>query len=145
MYIGDDKMKIIVINNKNPRLNYCLDWLIRMIGYALVLITVSVLFKKTIQIDNSMFGLWAFFASVIIYILNKTIKPILVWLTLPITGLTLGLFYPFINVLILYIVSWILGSHFIINGIFMSFIVALFISLMNLFMDSIIDKILRKR
>lgn len=140
-------MKIIVINqkNKNPRLNYCLDWLIRMIGYALVLITVSILFKKTIQIDNSMFGLWAFLASVIIYILNKTIKPILVWLTLPITGLTLGLFYPFINVLILYIVSWILSPHFIINGIFMSFIVALFISLMNLFMDSIIDKILRKR
>lgn len=139
-------MKIIVVNDKTkkPHLNYFLDWLIRMVGYALVLITVSVLFKKTIQIDNSIFGLWAFLASIIIYILNKTIKPILVWLTLPITGLTLGLFYPFINVLILYIVSWILGSHFTINGIFMSFFVALFISLMNLFMDFIIDNILRK-
>ena len=139
-------MKIIVVNDKTkkPRLNYFLDWLIRMVGYALVLITVSVLFKNTIQIDNSTFGIWAFLAAVIIYILNKTIKPVLVWLTLPITGLTLGLFYPFINVLILYIVSWILGSHFTINGIFMSFIVALFISFMNLFMDSIIDNILRK-
>ena len=139
-------MKIIVMNNKTkkPHLNYFIDWLIRMVGYALVLITVSVLFKKTIQIDNSMFGLWAFLASIIIYILNKTIKPILVWLTLPITGITLGLFYPFINVLILYIVSWILGPHFTISGIFMSFIVALIISLMNLFMDSIIDNILRK-
>lgn len=139
-------MKIIVMNEKTkkPHLNYFIDWLIRMVGYALVLITVSVLFKNTIQIDNSMFGLWAFLASVIIYILNKTIKPILVWLTLPITGLTLGLFYPFINVFILYIVSWILGPHFTINGILMSFVVALFISLMNLFMDSIIDNILRK-
>jgi len=139
-------MKIIVVNDKTkkPRLNYFLDWLIRMVGYALVLITVSVLFKNTIQIDNSTFGVWAFLAAVIIYILNKTIKPVLVWLTLPITGLTLGLFYPFINVLILNIVSWILGSHFSINGIFMSFIVALFISFMNLFMDSIIDNILRK-
>ena len=96
-------MKIIVINDKTkkPRLNYFLDWLIRMAGYALVLITVSVLFKNTIQIDNSTFGVWAFFAAIIIYILNKTIKPVLVWLTLPITGITLGLFYPFINVLIL--------------------------------------------
>lgn len=139
-------MKIIVMNKqtKKPHLNYFVDWLIHMVGYSLVLITVSVLFKNTIQIDNSMFGLWAFLASVIIYVLNKTIKPILVWLTLPITGLTLGLFYPFINVLILYIVSWILGPHFTINGLFMSFIVAVFISLMNIFMDSIIHNILRK-
>lgn len=140
-------MQIVVVNKKNKKthFNYFLDWLIRMVGYALVLITVSVLFTKTIKIDNSMFGLWAFLASIIIYVLNKTIKPVLFWLTLPITGLTLGLFYPFINVLILYIVSWILGSHFVISGLFMSFIVALFISLMNLFMDSIIDNILRKR
>ena len=138
-------MRIIVNNkNKNPHLHYFIDWLIHMIGYSLVLITVSVLFHKTIRIDNSMFGLWAFLASVIIYILNKTVKPILIWLTLPITGLTLGIFYPFINVFILYIVSWILGPHFLISGLFMSFIVAIFISLMNLFMDSIIDNILRK-
>ena len=139
-------MKVIIMNNKTnkPRFNYFIDWLMHMVGYALVLITVSILFKNTIQIDNSGFGFWAFFASVLIYLLNKTIKPILVWLTLPITGLTLGLFYPFINVFVLYIVSWILGSHFSINGIFMCFIVALFISLMNLFMDSIIDNILRK-
>lgn len=137
-------MKKIISNNKKTYLKYFIDWLIHMVGYALVLITVSVIFKKTIQIDNSLFGLWAFLASIIIYILNKTIKPILVWLTLPITGLTLGLFYPFINVIILYIVSWILSPYFIINGIFMSFIVAIMISLMNLLMDSIIDNILRK-
>ena len=139
-------MKLIVVNEKTKQihLNYFVDWLIHMVCYAFILITVSVLFKKTIQIDNSMFGLWALLAAIIIYILNKTIKPILVWLTLPITGVTLGLFYPFISVFILYIVSWILGSHFNINGLFMSFIVAIFISIMNLFMDSIINSILRK-
>lgn len=139
-------MKIVIVNKKTnkPHLNYFIDWLMHMIGYALVLITVSVLFKKTIQIDNSWFGFWPFLAAIIIYTLNKTIKPILVWLTLPITGLTLGLFYPFINVFILYVVSWILGPHFTINGLFMSLVVAIFISIMNLFMDSIVDNILRK-
>ena len=34
--------------------------------------------------------------SILIYILNKTVKPILFKLTLPITGITLGLFY-FVN------------------------------------------------
>ena len=69
-----------------------LEWLIKILGYALVLITVSIIFKNTIYIDNSYWGLWAVLASLIVFILNKTIKPILVWLTLPITALTLGLF-----------------------------------------------------
>ena len=116
-----------------------------MVGYALVLITVSLIFKNTIKIDNSFFGMWALIATILIYLLNKTIKPMLVWLTLPITALTLGIFYPFINVFILYMVSWILGSHFIINGIIMSCIVAILISIMNQIIDGIINNYIGKR
>ena len=36
-------------------------------------------------------------AVLIIFILNRTIKPLLVFLTLPLTAITLGLFYPLIN------------------------------------------------
>ena len=57
-----------------------------MIGYAIVLITVSVLFSS-FEINNKYYGLYALLASIIIYILNKTIKPILTYLTLPITVL----------------------------------------------------------
>ncbi|MDD3392031.1 MAG: phage holin family protein [Bacilli bacterium] len=132
------KKVIIVQEDNNKKINNFVDWLIYMIGYALVLITVSVIFKKTIYIDDSYFGLYGLIAAIIIYILNKTIKPIIIWLTLPITGLTLGLFYPFINVFILNIVDYLLGSHFIIKGLFMSFLVAVLISLMNILMDNII-------
>ena len=138
-------MKVVIITNKSKRLNSFLDWFIHMVGYALVLIAVSLIFKNTISIDNSHFGFWGLMSAIIIYILNKTIKPILVWLTLPITGLTLGLFYPFINVFILNLVDFILGSHFDIEGIFMSFIVAICISIMNLLMSGmIIEPILRR-
>lgn len=134
-------MKIIIIDDNNKkRFNRGLDWLIHMFGYALVLISVSVIFKNTIHIDNSFFGLWGLIAAIIIYVLNKTIKPIIVWLTLPITGLTLGLFYPFINVFILNIVDFILGEHFGIKGIVMGFIVAIFISIMNIIMEGLIIK-----
>ena len=115
-----------------------LEWLIKILGYALVLITVSIIFKNTIYIDNSYWGLWAVLASLIVFILNKTIKPILVWLTLPITALTLGLFYPIINVIILNIVDFILGSHFKIQGIFMSVIVAIIISIMNFLLNDLV-------
>ena len=135
-------MKYVIIEEKSEktrkRISYLLEWIIYMICSALILISVSVLFKNTIQIDNSYFGLWALIASVLIYILNKTIKPLIVWLTIPITALTLGIFYPFINVFILKIVDFIMGKHFSIHGIFMSFLVAILISLMNIMMDKLV-------
>lgn len=127
------KSKIDLFNN-------LIEWLIYMLGYALILVLVSLIFKETIYIDSSLYGLWGILASIIIYFLNKTIKPLIVWLTLPITALTLGLFYPFINVLILKITSIILGEHFNINGLFMSFLVAILISIMNMILDEKIIK-----
>ena len=133
-------MKLIVIENKKARLNKFIDWLFYMIGYAIILITVSIIFKHTIIIDSSFFGFWGFIAAVIIYFLNKTVKPILVFLTLPLTGITFGLFYPFVNVIILNIVDFILGAHFSIEGLFMSFIVAVLISIMNILLQEIVIK-----
>ena len=122
-----------------------IEWLIYMIGYALILISVSVLFKNTIQIDNNYFGFWSLLSAILINILNRTIKPIIVKLTIPITALTLGIFYPFINVFILYIVDFCLGSHFSVNGIFMTCLVAILISIMNMILDNVVIKpLLRK-
>lgn len=128
------------------KINKYLDWLIHMVGYALVLITVSVIFHKTVYIDNSYFGLWGLIAVIIIFILNRTIKPLLVWMTLPLTALTLGLFYPLINILVLKITDFILGTHFEIKGTIMVFFVSIVISIMNAIMDNlIIDNLLKRR
>lgn len=128
------------------KINKYLDWFIHMVGYALVLITVSVIFQKTIYIDNRLFGLWGLIAVIIVFILNRTIKPLLVWMTLPLTALTLGLFYPLINILVLKITDFILGSHFEIRGTIMVFFVSIIISIMNAIMDNlIIDNLLKGR
>lgn len=121
-----------------------LDWLIKMIGYSLILIITSLLFKHTLYIDKEWFGLWSFLAAIIIYLLNKTVKPILFKLTIPITGLTLGLFYPFINLVILKLVSIILGPHFEIYGIVYAVFASILISVLNIIMDHFLDKLLRK-
>lgn len=128
------------------KISKSLDWFIHMVGYALVLITVSVLFQKIIYIDNSYFGLWGLIAVIIIFVLNRTIKPILVWMTLPLTALTLGLFYPLINLFILKITDFILGPHFSIHGTISIFFVSILISIMNAIMDNvIIDGLLKGR
>lgn len=121
-----------------------IEWLIHMLGYTLVLIIASLIFKETIYIDTSFYGLWGLLTVVMLFILNRTLKPILFWLTLPITGLTLGLFYPLINVLILKLTDFILLSHFEIKGIIFVFIVSIFLSIMNWLMDNLfINKFLK--
>ena len=136
------------MDKAKKRLNKLLDWLLKMIGYALILICISTVIgsDKSIYIDPSYFGFWGFLTAVIIYVLNKTIKPIIFWLTLPITGLTLGLFYPLINVFVLNLADLILFNHFeITGGIFMSIFVAILISILNMILDHLIlEKITRK-
>ena len=128
-----------LINNK------LIEWLIYMIGYAIVLITVSVLFSS-FEINNKYFGVYALLASIIIYILNQTIKPVLTYITLPITVLSWGLFYPIINVLILYITSFIIGkNNFQITGHIAPFFIAIVISLLNIMMEGLIVKPITKR
>ena len=147
-YLSGDYMKKMIIideenNNKLQRKkifnNAIIEWLLYMVGYAIVLITTSVFFDS-LEINNAYFGLYALFAAIIIYVLNQTIKPLLFYLTLPLTALTFGIFYPVINVIVLYITSFILGNNFNINNIFIAFFISLFISILNVFMEGLIIK-----
>lgn len=141
-------MKVIVVNNKNKqnknieyRLNLFIEWLIYMVGYALVLVITSNLFRP-LYVESFIYG---FIAAVLIYILNKTIKPFLVTISLPLIGLSLGLFYFVINIIILLIVDLILGSHFYLTGFISPFIVSIFISISNVIMENFIIKPLIER
>ena len=143
--------KLIILeetNKKHNRIinNRLFEWLLYMFGYAIVLITVSTIFNNTFYINNEYYGLYALIAAIIIHILNQTIKPVLFYITLPITGITFGLFYPILNVLVLYITSFILGDNFIIKGFILPFIIAIVISILNIFMEGLIIKpIINKR
>lgn len=128
-----------LINNK------FIEWLIYMIGYAIVLITVSVLFSS-FEINSKHFGLYALLAAIIIYILNQTIKPVLTYITLPLTVLSWGLFYPIVNVIILYITSFILGAkNFQITGFIAPFFIAIIISFLNILMEGLVLKPITRR
>ena len=136
-------MKIVVKEKNKMRLNRLLDWILYMIGYTLVFIIVTSLFDSII-IDPKHLILWSIIIELIIYILNKTIKPILVTLTIPITGITLGLFYPCINVFILKLADWILGKHFEVKNLLIALVAAILISIMNFVMERIIKRIIKK-
>ena len=135
------KIKEVKRNNYSRLINNkFVEWIIYMIGYAIVLITVSLLFKS-FEINNEHFGLYALLAAIIIYILNQTIKPILNYITLPLTVLSWGLLYPISNVIILYITSFILGKeNFYITGFIAPFFIAIIISFLNILMEGLVLK-----
>jgi len=138
-------MKLLIREKNKYRINKLIEWLLYMAGYTLVFIFVTSFFKS-VRIDSEHLILWSIIIVLITYILNKTIKPVLVWLTLPLTAITLGLFYLIINVLVLKITDFILMSHFDINGIIMPCIVSIVISIMNTIMDSLIkNNIIKER
>ncbi len=136
-------MHLIVKEKEKIRINRIIEWLLYMLGYIIVFIFVTSFFK-TIYIDEENLIIYSSIIVLIIYILNKTIKPLLVSLTIPITGLTLGLFYPFINLFILKLVDWILGSHFQLHNIYIALFVAILLSIMNFIMEQIINKIIKR-
>ncbi len=100
-----------------------IEFLLYLLLYTLVLMLASVIFEN-FYIDN--FG-YALLASLIIVLFNKTLKPILIIFTLPLTILTVGLFYPFINVIILKLTSLLIGEGFIVKGWIVPFFITLFV------------------
>lgn len=115
-------------------------FILKVIGYCGILVLTNYLFKNTIYIDESNYGLWFFVISLIVVILNSTVKPFLVWVTIPITGVTLGLFYPFINLFILKMTSFLLGDHFNIYGIWYAVCASILISILNVILDETVLK-----
>lgn len=140
--------KILLVWEEDMNNNFVsnvLDLLCHFIGYTLVLIIISLIFKNTIIVDSSHYYIWGFIAVIIIWAFNKTVKPLLFWITLPITAITLGLFYPIINIIILKLTDIILQSHFQIKGIISLFFASILISILNAIMDHFfVDKLLKE-
>jgi len=131
---------IIKYTNLEPRPKstsvIILEWGLTIICNTLVLLLAASIFRG-IYVESV---LYAILAASIIVVLNKTIKPIITILTLPLTIFTLGLFYPFVNVIILKLTGLILGDAFIVEGWIIPFFVAIFISIMTIILDIFITK-----
>ena len=76
-------------------------------------------------------GFWsAALFSLLLSILNYTIKPLLIIFTIPLTVLTLGLFLLIINTFIIWIAAGLVGG-LIIEGFVWAFLFSLLLSVIN--------------
>lgn len=126
-----------MIYSKNKDIKYSvLEFALTLAINSFVLMLASKIFKG-FYIES--FG-YAIITSLVISLLSATIKPILKVLFLPVTIVTTGIFYPFINVIILKLASLIMGKSFVVEGWILPFFIAIFISFLTLILDKLITK-----
>jgi len=131
------KAKLYKIDNdKYDNTGDLLKFIVGIIVYALVLWMASYLFKN-IYIDSF---LSCVVAALIMSLLNYTVKPLLIYWTLPLTILTYGIAYPIVNMIILKLCDVLMGNHFVVGDFLSVFFIAIFISIMKMFLDNLITK-----
>ena len=138
-------MKLVIIDKNNKvSLNKLLEWFIYMFGYTISFILISLLFG-TFEINDEHLIIYSFLAVVIIYILNKTIKPIILRLTMPLMGITVGSFYFVINAGILKLADIIMGDKLNFTSIWKLFFIAILLATTNAIIEELIIKPLIRR
>ena len=126
-----------MIYSKDKSFKYViLEYTLTLIINSIVLILASKIFKG-FYIQSFCF---AIITSLVISLLSSTVKPFLKLIFLPVTVITTGIFYPFINVIILKLASLIMGYAFVVEGWILPFFIALFISFTTLILDKLITK-----
>ncbi len=130
------KTKLYKIEDSSKRNNKSdlTSFIVGLFVYAFVLFIASDLFENFYISDF----IHALIAALILSLLNYTIKPILIYWTLPLTIVTYGIAYPIVNMIILKLCSMLMGSSFVISGFFSTFFIAIFISILKIFLDKMI-------
>lgn len=101
------------------------SWLINTLA---VLVTVLILrghirYQTTVDL---------FVAALLLGVLNAFFRPIMMLLALPLLIFTLGLFMIVINACLLYVVHWLMGSHFEVDSFGWAMLGSLIISVISL-------------
>jgi putative membrane protein len=101
------------------------NWLINTLA---VLVTVLIL-RGHIRYQNAV-DLFA--AALLLGILNAFFRPLMMYLALPLVILSLGLFMIVINACLLYLVHWMMGPHFEVDGFGWAMLGSVIISVISL-------------
>lgn len=115
-----------------------MNWFVGLlISWVVTAISLLIVAKLPLGVEVDTFGK-AFTAAVIFGILNAIVKPILFWLTIPFTIITLGLFLFILNGIIFGIAAALVDGFRLRYGILSAIFGAIFLSLTNSVLNQII-------
>lgn len=81
----------------------------------------------------------ALIVAIVLGLLNASLKPLLVILTIPVTVITLGLFLLVINVIVIYVADWFVGG-FHVTGFIPALLFSFVLTVLNWLFDSFLAK-----
>jgi len=135
MYYLEESFIMVSLRGRLPsllfyRINFrrkIMFFIFRLLIHMVAILIISYLLPGVIRVE----GVWAALAAAFLLgIVNAVLRPILIFFTLPITVLTLGLFLLVINGLMLLLVSSIVrGFH--VNGFWGAVLGSILISLVS--------------
>jgi putative membrane protein len=117
--------------------------LLYLFSYTVTFLIVEQFFKTFVIAEPKI--LYAIIATIIIYILNQVVRPLLVTFTMPIMGITFGLFYIVINCIILKITDLIMFSKLEFKDVFILFFISILLSILRFLIEDVILKPIIKR
>ena len=106
-----------------------IKWIVNSTALLVVAHVVS-----GVTLDN---WLTVFVAALVLGLLNAFLRPVLIFLTLPVTVLTLGLFTLFINAFLFYMAAHLVkGFH--VSGYWQAFVAAFIFSVVSFLLNMVI-------
>lgn len=110
-----------------------IKFVIRLLVTGATIFAVSYYIPALIHVPDFQTAL---VAALILAIVNALVRPVIVFISIPLTILTVGLFTLVINAIMLFLVSYLLGGSFTIMGWWQAIIAALLISVVSTFVSS---------
>ena len=113
-----------------------MSFIVHLIINMVAILMIAYLLPKVIRVDGF---LPALLAAFLLGIVNAILRPILVFLTLPLTLLTLGLFLLVINGLMLWLVSALVRGFYV-NGFWGAIFGSILISIVSWIFSKLLYK-----
>lgn len=119
-------------------MNFIIRWIITAVAVAAAVWLVPGVF-----VWNDSTWVAVVLVALLLSLIDMSIKPILQLFSIPITIVTLGIFYVVVNTLMLYLAAWLanglFGAGFEIASFGSGFLAAIIISIVSVILNGIID------
>lgn len=113
-----------------------MNFFFKIIISSIAVFIASLILSSGVQVDSY---LYAILIALFLSILNHSLKPVLILLTLPFTIVTFGLFLLVINAIIIYIVDYFVDG-FQVKSIWWAILFSILTSIINSILESVNTK-----
>ena len=114
-----------------------MNFIVKLFLSAIAVAITGYLLKGGVHIDTIGYAL---IVAAVLALLNISVKPLLIFLTIPATIISLGLFLLVINALIIEIAAWILAPNFRVDSFWYALGFSIILSVINSIFDRLTVK-----